>query len=625
MKVNLPNQSKEYKNGTTCQEIAQDLKIDDALAAKVNGEVVDLSTKLSKDSDVQILTYKDPEGKDVFRHSAAHVLAHAVKRVFPGTKLTIGPAVEDGFYYDFDVKEPFTSKDLKSIQNEMRKIVKEKLTFERLDVSTKEAKDLQKDEPYKLEMIDDLGDEQLTLYKNGNFVDLCRGPHVPTTRHIRAFKITKLAGAYWRGDASNKQLQRVYGVAFPTKDELKDYLRILQEAEKRDHKKLGKKMGLYSFHDEGQGFPFIHPKGMIVWNTLIDFWRELHTEDGYVEVKTPIILNKMLWEKSGHWENYRENMYLTEIDKTPHAIKPMNCPGGMLIYKNDIHSYREFPMKVGEIGLVHRHELSGTLSGLFRVRSFHQDDAHIFMTPEQIKEQILGVIRLSEKIYSTFGLEFDLELSTRPEKSIGTDEQWENATEGLKAALEVYGKDYTINEGDGAFYGPKIDFHIRDALNRTWQCGTIQLDMSLPERFDLNYEGQDGQKHRPVMIHRTIYGSIERFLGILIEHFAGRLPTWLSPVQVRILTIADRFNDYAAEIKEKLKGIRVETDFRSESISKKVRDAQISQIPYILVIGEKEIENKSVNIRTRENNVLGEKTVEEFYKMVSEEIDNRKL
>jgi len=628
MKITLKDKSKkEYKEGITGKEIVSDLGLKDILVMKVNGVVFGLDTKITKDSDLEFLTFKEPEGRDVFRHSAAHVLAHAVKRVFPKTKLTIGPAVEDGFYYDFDVVEPFTKEDLTKIEKEMKKIVHDNLIFERLEATNNKAKDMQKDEPYKLEMIDDLGDEQISLYKSGDFVDLCKGPHVPTTKHIKAFKITKLAGAYWRGDAKNKQLQRVYGVAFPTKDELKDYLQLLHEAEKRDHRKIGSKLDLFSFHDEGQGFPFIHPKGMVIWNELIDYWRELHEREGYLEIKTPIILNRKLWESSGHWENFRENMYFTKIDDIDHAVKPMNCPGGMLIYKNSIHSYREFPLKMGEIGLVHRHELSGVLSGLFRVRSFHQDDAHIYMTEKQIKDQILGVIRLSEEIYTKFGLDFHLELSTRPEKSIGTDDQWEKATNGLIEGLKAYGKDYVVNEGDGAFYGPKIDFHIKDAIGRTWQCGTVQLDMAMPEKFDLTYEGKDGKKHRPVMIHRVIYGSLERFFGIIIEHFAGKFPTWLNPVQVKICTVADRFNDFAKEVKTELqkKNIRVETDFRSESVSKKVRDAQAQKVAYTLIIGEKEVENKTVNVRNINNEVLGEKKVNDFIKEITKEILERKL
>lgn len=622
---------KQFEKGVTCMEVAESIgqkTRDEAVAALLNNEVVDLSRKIESDSELRFLTFSDPEGKEVFRHSASHVLAHAVKRVFPKTKLTIGPAVEDGFYYDFDVERPFTSENLDRIEEEMKKIVRENIVFERLDrVGAEEAKELQKHEPYKLEMIDDLGDKHVTLYRNKDFVDLCRGPHVYSTGKIKAFKLTKLAGAYWRGDAKNRQLQRVYGVAFPAKEQLREYLRLLEEAEKRDHRKLGKELELFSFHDEAPGSPFIHAKGMVIWNELLDYWRELHRKDGYIELKTPIILNRSLWERSGHWENYRENMYFTKIDGMDYAIKPMNCPGGMLVYRSAMHSYRELPIKAAEIGLVHRHELSGVLSGMFRVRCFHQDDAHIFMSGEQIKEQILGVIRLSERIYSTFGLDFSLELSTRPEKSVGTDEQWEAATKGLRAALDEYGKEYKINEGDGAFYGPKIDFHIRDALGRTWQCGTIQLDMAMPERFDLTYEGKDGRKHRPVMIHRTIYGSLERFFGIITEHFAGKFPLWLSPVQARLITVSDKFKDYAEKIMERMSGhgIRAELDLRSESVSKKVRDGQASKVNYMVVIGEQEEKNGTVNIRTRDNKVLGEKKADDFVRELLREIRERRL
>ena len=628
--VTLPDGKKiDVKDGSTCMDIALGIGerlARDALACVMDGKTVDLSTPVARDATLKILTFNDAEGKQVFRHSASHLLAHAVKRLFPAAKLAIGPAVQDGFYYDIDASVPFTQDDLAKIEEEMKKIVKEDLPFERVSLNKEDAVQVMQDEPYKVEMIDEI-EGAITIYRNGVFKDLCSGPHVPSTGRIRAFRLTKLAGAYWKGDSKNKQLQRIYGVAFPTKDELKSYLKLIEEAEKRDHKRIGKEMQLYSFHDEGPGFPFIHPKGMVIWNELLRFWRELHKEDGYVEIKTPSILNRSLWETSGHWNNYRESMYTTQIDGTDFAIKPMNCPGGMIVYKSTIHSYREMPMKVGEIGHVHRHELSGVLSGLFRVRAFHQDDAHIFMTEEQIKDQIFGVIKLAERIYKTFGLDFALELSTRPEKSIGTDEQWSKATQGLKAALDEYGTPYAVNEGDGAFYGPKIDFHIRDALARTWQCGTIQLDMSLPERFDLTYEGADGKKHRPVMIHRVIYGSVERFFGIIVEHFAGKFPLWISPVQVRLITVADRFLPYAHEVEKALvdRGIRAEVDARSESVSKKVREGQIHRVNYLFVIGEKEQENKTVNIRTRENKVLGEMAVPAACDMLRSEMDERRL
>ncbi len=623
MKITLGKDTKEFDEGATAKEIAEAFGDNKALAVKIEGKVFDLHIKIGNDSKIEFLDFDSKEGKDVFRHSAAHLLAQAVKRLYPEVKLTIGPAVEDGFYYDFDVEKPFTPDDLKRIQNEMHKIMKEDLVFERLEVSPDEAKKKQKHEPYKIEMIDDLGDEQVTIYKSGEFLDLCKGPHVPSTGYIKAFKLTKLAGAYWRGKAENRQLQRVYGVAFPTKDELKDYMKLLEEAEKRDHRKLGRQLKLFSMHDEGPGFPFWHPKGLFLFNRLIEIWREKHRKAGYVEIKTPIILSKELWLRSGHWDNYKENMYFTEIDGEDYAVKPMNCPGGMLMYKEEVHSYRELPLRVAEIGLVHRHELSGVLSGLFRVRQFHQDDAHIYMTEEQIRDEILGVIKLTDELYSLFGLTYHMELSTRPEKSMGTDEQWEKATEGLRGALDATGKEYVINEGDGAFYGPKIDFHIRDAIGRTWQCGTIQLDMSNPDRFDLTYMGEDGRdNHRPVMIHRTIFGSIERFIGILIEHYAGKFPLWLSPLQVKVLTVADRFDDYALSVKDELEkeGFRAEVDSRSETLNKKVREAQLAKVNYILVVGENEKKAGTVTVRTRDNEVLGEKKVGDFVRSLGKEL-----
>jgi len=563
---------------------------------------------------------------DTIRHSCAHIMAAAVKELFPDAKPTIGPSIEHGYYYDFDFR-PFTPEDLKKIEQKMREIIKKKLVFEKKEITKKEALEKFKDNKYKVELIEELPeDETITTYKSGDFEDLCRGPHVPDTSHIGAFKLTKVAGAYWRGDPEKGQLQRIYGTAFPTKEELKEHLRLLEEAAKRDHRKIGQKLELYSFHEEAPGMPFWHPKGMVIWNELLKYWREMHKKAGYEEVKTPIVLSKKLWQCSGHWTNFKEHMYCVNIDEFEHAIKPMNCPGGMLIYKERLHSYREFPIRNGEIGLVHRHELSGVLAGLFRVRSFHQDDAHIFMTPSQIKDEILGVIKLTAEIYERFNLGFELELSTRPEKSIGTDEQWETATKALKAALKEYGKEYRINEGDGAFYGPKIDYHIKDALGRTWQCGTIQLDMALPECFDLTYEGEDGKKHRPIMIHRTIYGSLERFIGVLVEHFAGRFPLWLSPIQVALLPIADRHIEFCNKLKEKMEneGLRVIVDDKTDTMSKKIRNAQIQQINYILVVGDKELENKTVNVRTREGEVLGEKNPNDFTKDAVKEMKERK-
>jgi len=563
---------------------------------------------------------------DTIRHSCAHIMAAAVKELFPDAKPTIGPSIEHGYYYDFDFR-PFTPEDLKKIEQKMREIIKKKLVFEKKEITKKEALEKFKDNKYKVELIEELPeDETITTYKSGDFEDLCRGPHVPDTSHIGAFKLTKVAGAYWRGDPEKGQLQRIYGTAFPTKEELKEHLRLLEEAAKRDHRKIGQKLELYSFHEEAPGMPFWHPKGMVIWNELLKYWREMHKKAEYDEVKTPIVLSKKLWQCSGHWTNFKEHMYCVNIDEFEHAIKPMNCPGGMLIYKERLHSYREFPIRNGEIGLVHRHELSGVLAGLFRVRSFHQDDAHIFMTPSQIKDEILGVIKLTAEIYERFNLGFELELSTRPEKSIGTDEQWETATKALKAALKEYGKEYRINEGDGAFYGPKIDYHIKDALGRTWQCGTIQLDMALPECFDLTYEGEDGKKHRPIMIHRTIYGSLERFIGVLVEHFAGRFPLWLSPIQVALLPIADRHIEFCNKLKEKMEneGLRVIVDDKTDTMSKKIRNAQIQQINYILVVGDKELENKTVNVRTREGEVLGEKNPNDFTKDAVKEMKERK-
>ena len=626
IKIKFPDGSEEeLQKGIKGIEILEKLPRrvrEEAVAIKVNNEVYDLIRPINHNANIRVLTYEDDEGKEIFRHSAAHILAIAVKRLFPKAKLAIGPAVKDGFYYDFDIDKPFTPEDLEKLEQEIKRIIAEDIKFERLDLHKDKAKEHFKEEPYKLSLIDDLGDDIVTIYKNGEFMDLCKGPHLPSTKKVKAIKLMKVAGAYWKGKAENKQLQRIYGVAFPSEKDLKEYLRMLEEAEKRDHRKLGKQLELFSFHDEAPGFPFFLDKGLAVLNTLTNLWRKVHQKDGYLEIRTPLILNRKLWETSGHWENYRENMYTTKIDDEDYAIKPMNCPGGMLVYKEKVHSYRDFPLKIGEIGLVHRHELSGTLSGLFRVRAFTQDDAHIFMTEDQITEQILGVFKLVEDIYSLFNLEYHFELSTRPEKSIGSDEQWDFTTEALRKALELSGKRFLINEGDGAFYGPKVDIHIKDSIGRTWQCGTIQLDMSLPERFNLTYEGKDGKKHRPIMIHRVIYGSFERFFGILLEHYAGKLPIWLSPVQIKILTVADRFNDYAAKLKQEFEnqGFRVELDTRSESIGKKVREAQLQKINYILVVGEKELNANTASVRTRENKVLGAMPVEKFIEKIKQEM-----
>ncbi|MBU4343983.1 MAG: threonine--tRNA ligase [Proteobacteria bacterium] len=619
---------KGFDNIPTGFDVAMSISEDFArncVAMELDSVVVDLNTKITRDSSVRFITTKEPEALEILRHSAAHVMAQAILHIFPGAKLTIGPVVENGFYYDIDM-EPVSEEDFPKIEAEMKKIIKAKIPFKRKEVSKSEAMGFYINEPYKLEMISELEDGTISLYEQGDFTDLCRGPHIPHTGFVKAVKLMKVSGAYWRADQTKPQLQRIYGTAFFNKKELKAYLDFLEEAKKRNHRKIGMAMDLFSFHDEAPGMPFFHPKGLVIWRSLIDYWRLEHRAAGYIEIKTPVMLSRSLWEKSGHWENYRENMYTSIVDETEYAIKPMNCPGGMLFYDVKPRSYKDLPVRVAEIGLVHRHELSGVLSGLFRVRAFHQDDAHIFMTPEQIEDEILGVFRLIERIYSTFGLGFHIELSTRPEKSIGTDKQWEVATKGLKSALKSYGMDYKINEGDGAFYGPKIDMHIKDALNRTWQCGTIQLDMALPERFDLTYINKDNEKQRPLMIHRVIYGSIERFFGILIEHFAGRFPLWMTPVQVIILPINDDLIPYANEVMTTLvkAGLRAELDSRTESLNKKVREAQLNHITLILTIGKKEKESGALSVRTLDGNVRYGVTMEEFLNRVLEHISQRK-
>ncbi|MBU4462731.1 MAG: threonine--tRNA ligase [Desulfobacteraceae bacterium] len=619
---------KGFDNIPTGFDVAMSISEDFArncVAMELDSVVVDLNTKITRDSSVRFITTKEPEALEILRHSAAHVMAQAILHIFPGAKLTIGPVVENGFYYDIDM-EPVSEEDFPKIEAEMKKIIKAKIPFKRKEVSKSEAMGFYINEPYKLEMISELEDGTISLYEQGDFTDLCRGPHIPHTGFVKAVKLMKVSGAYWRADQTKPQLQRIYGTAFFNKKELKAYLDFLEEAKKRNHRKIGMAMDLFSFHDEAPGMPFFHPKGLVIWRSLIDYWRLEHRAAGYIEIKTPVMLSRSLWEKSGHWENYRENMYTSIVDETEYAIKPMNCPGGMLFYDVKPRSYKDLPVRVAEIGLVHRHELSGVLSGLFRVRAFHQDDAHIFMTPEQIEDEILGVFRLIERIYSTFGLGFHIELSTRPEKSIGTDKQWEVATKGLKSALKSYGMDYKINEGDGAFYGPKIDMHIKDALNRTWQCGTIQLDMALPERFDLTYINKDNEKQRPLMIHRVIYGSIERFFGILIEHFAGRFPLWMTPVQVIILPINDDLIPYANEVMTTLvkAGLRAELDSRTESLNKKVREAQLNHITLILTIGKKEKESGALSVRTLDGNVRHGVTMEEFLNRVLEHISQRK-
>jgi len=579
----------------------------------------------------QNYTFDNPEYRDTYRHTVSHMLAQAMKRLHPEVKLAIGPAIENGFYYDFDAPFPITPEMLEEIEKEMRSIAKEKLKLERFELPRAEAIRLMEEqgETYKVELIQDLPEDAvISFYKQGEFTDLCAGPHLDSTGRVKgnALKLTSATGAYWRGDSSRKMLQRVYGTCFPKKEELDAYLTRIEEAKKRDHRKLGKELGLFLFLEEGPGFPFFLPKGMVIKNKLIEYWREVHTKAGYVEISTPIMLNQDLWHRSGHWDHYKDNMYTTEIDEVPFALKPMNCPGGMLVYKSQPHSYRDLPLRCGELGLVHRHELSGALHGLMRVRCFTQDDAHLFMTPDQVKEEIKGVANLIDEVYSLFGFSYHVELSTMPEDHIGTDEEWAVATDGLRSALEELGKEYIVNEGDGAFYGPKIDFHLEDSLGRTWQCGTIQLDMQMPERFDMEYVGSDGEKHRPVMIHRVAFGSIERFIGILTEHYAGAFPTWMAPVQVRILPITDRTAAYADEVAKKLEamGIRVETDHRNEKIGYKIREAQMEKLPYMLVLGDKEAEANQVAVRSRTAGDLGVMEYEAFAAMLKDEVDSKK-
>ncbi len=561
---------------------------------------------------------------ETLRHSAAHVLAQAVKRLYPNIKLAIGPSIDDGFYYDFDKPEPFTPEDLKKLEKEMQKIIDSDFKFERSVMSVKDAEKQLKDEPYKLELLHDLKEDP-SFYKDGEFMDLCRGPHVESTKDVRAFKLLKMAGAYWRGDSSKRQLQRIYGTAFGSSKELKDYLTMIEEAEKRDHRKLGKQLELFSIHEEGPGFIFWHPKGMALRNILLDFWRKEHTKEGYVEIQTPIMMNKSLWERSGHWGYYRENMYVTNIDNEEFVIKPMNCPGGILYYEEKLHSYREFPLRVGEIGTVHRHELSGVLSGLFRVRCFTQDDAHIFMTPEQITGEIVRLIDFIDRFYKLFGFEYEVELSTMPEQHIGSDEMWNMSTDGLRSAMDKKEMKYQINDGDGAFYGPKIDFKIRDCIGRMWQCGTIQLDMNLPERFEMEYDGADGKRHRPVMVHRVIYGSLERFIGVLIEHYAGKFPLWLSPTQVKILTMNEKNDAFALKLKSELEasGIRVDIDVRNETIGRKVRDAQMEKSNYIVTVGDKEVENNVLAVRDRDGKVTFGVKVKDFVADILDKVEKK--
>lgn len=625
---------REVPQGTSLGELAEQISRSLAkkvVAAKVNGKVLDLPRTLEQDAAVEFLTFEDDAGRDTLRHSASHVLAQAVKRLYGDQKIqiAIGPAIANGFYYDFDVDEPFSTEDLGRIQAEMEAIVKADLPIRRREVSREEAIALfaERGEGYKVELVQDLpADAVISLYEQGEFVDLCAGPHLPSTGRIKAIKLQNVAGAYWRGDEKRKMLQRIYGTAFEKKAELDAYLHMLEEAAKRDHRKLGRELDLFSIQEEGPGFPFFHPKGMIVRNELEAFWRKLHVKYGYQEIRTPIILNQKLWQQSGHWDHYRENMYFTEIDGEGYAVKPMNCPGGILVYRTQYHSYRDLPLRTCELGLVHRHEISGALHGLMRVRSFTQDDAHIFMLPAQIKTEIQGVIDLFNEVYSTFGLSYHAELSTRPEDSMGSDEVWETATAALREALDERGMAYKVNEGDGAFYGPKIDFHLRDSIGRTWQCGTIQLDMLMPEKFDLNYIGEDGQKHRPVMIHRVVYGSLERFIGILIEHFAGAFPVWLAPVQVAILPITDRHGAYAQQLAATMRSreVRVAVDSRNEKIGYKIREAQLQKVPYVLVVGDKEMENGTVSVRKRGEGDLGPQEAQAFLEALVAEAAARK-
>ena len=623
--------TKEYDQAMSVLDIAKDISeglARVACAGEVDGELVDLRTVVDKDCNLNILTFESEGGAWAFHHTTSHIMAQAIKRLYPGVKLAIGPSVADGFYYDVDSETPLTAEDLVKIEAEMKKIVKEALPITRFTKSREEAIAYfkEKEEPYKIELIEDLPeDAEISFYQQGEFVDLCAGPHLMSTKPIKAFKLTSLAGAYWRGSEKNKMLTRIYGTSFTKKADLEEYLNRMEEAKKRDHRKLGKELGLFMMREEGPGFPFFLPKGMVLKNTLLDYWREIHRKNGYVEISTPIMLSRHLWETSGHWDHYKENMYTTVIDDTDFAIKPMNCPGGILVYQSEPRSYRDLPLRMGELGLVHRHEKSGQLHGLMRVRCFTQDDAHIFMMPEQIRDEIKGVARLIDEVYQLFGFKYHVELSTRPEDSMGSDEDWEMATEALRGALDDLGLPYVVNEGDGAFYGPKIDFHLEDSIGRTWQCGTIQLDFQLPLRFNCEYIGADGEKHRPIMIHRVAFGSIERFIGILIEHFAGAFPTWLSPVQVKVLPISDKYMEYGEKVKAALEAanIRTEIDTRAEKIGYKIREARLQKIPYMLVVGAKEEEENTVSVRSRFAGDEGAKSLDDFIAAITEEIKNR--
>ena len=632
VKIILPDGSaKEYAAGTTLGEAVKQLSNSLAkkvLAANVNGELTDLREELVDGSEVAFLTFEEDGGKHTLRHTASHILAQAVKRLWPEAKLAIGPAIDKGFYYDIDMEHTLTPEDLTKIEKEMSRIVKENLPITKFVMSRQEAIEFfkSKNEDYKVELIEDLPEDAvISCYAQGDFIDLCAGPHVASTGKVKAFKLQSIAGAYWRGDEKNKMLQRIYGTAFEKKEELDAYLHMLEEAAKRDHRKLGKELGLFVIKEEGPGFPFFLPKGMALRNELENFWREVHHDFEYDEIRTPIILNKQLWETSGHWEHYRENMYTTIIDDEEYAIKPMNCPGGILVYQNEMHSYRDLPLRYAELGLVHRHELSGALHGLFRVRAFTQDDAHVFMLPEQMQSELIKVIELFDRIYSQFGLKYHVELSTKPDNAMGDDAIWEAATEALRNAIEAKGIDYVINPGDGAFYGPKLDYHIEDSLGRTWQCGTIQLDMNLPERFNVEYIGEDGQKHRTIMIHRACFGSMERFIGILTEHYAGAFPTWMAPVQVKVLPISEKHVKYANQLAKQMRHdyVRVEVDDRNEKIGYKIRQAQMEKVPYMLVVGDKEMEDNSVNVRKHGGDELGTVPFDEFFNSIKIEIKER--
>lgn len=631
MDIRINGENYSVENGLSVYDAAKSAGIAvprEVIAAEINGETHELSSPVHNGDDVKLLTFEDEGGKKTFFHTASHILAQAVKRLYPEVKLTIGPAIDNGFYYDFDSDVTFAADELEKIEAEMKKIVKENLKIERFTLPRDEAKKLMEEngEPYKVLLIDRVPEgEEISFYKQGEFTDLCAGPHLFSTGAVKAFKLIQCTGAYWEGDSKNKMLQRVYGTAFPTKEALAAYLDMLEEAKKRDHRKLGKELGLFTIMDEGPGFPFFLPNGMVLRNTLIEYWREVHKRYGYVEISTPMILNRSLWERSGHWAHYKDNMYTTVIDGADFAIKPMNCPGGMLVYKSEMHSYRDLPLRMGELGVVHRHELSGALHGLFRVRCFTQDDAHIFMTWDQMKDEIKNVVRLFDEVYSVFGLTYQIEVSTMPEDHMGDVKDWDFATETLKQAVTEMGKDYVINEGDGAFYGPKLDFHLSDCLGRTWQCGTIQLDMQLPERFELEYMGADNEKHRPVMIHRVVLGSIERFIGIITEHYAGAFPMWLAPVQVKVLAIGEGHVEYANKAKDALeaKHIRVEVDARNEKIGYKIREAQLKKVPYMLVVGDKEMADGLVSVRSRSDGELGQMTIEEFVNRAVEEVKNK--